>query len=79
MIYADRRFAMTERQRSVLMDAPLTREKSAIHWNGARGVHHRHLVQKLIDRRLITLDIDQDPFGRTATITDAGRQALLSA
>jgi hypothetical protein len=79
MMIADRRFAVTERQRDVLMDLPLTREKKAVNWVGARGIHHRHLVQKLIDRRLITLDIDNDPFGRTATITDEGRQLLLSA
>lgn len=78
MIFEDRRFAVSERQKAVLMDVPLSRKPKSLQWVGCRGIYHRHLVQKLIDKNLLTLDIDRDPFGRTATITDEGRAALLA-
>lgn len=78
MMDADRRFYLSERAKAVLMDTPLSRKPKSIQWVGSRGIYHRQLVQRLIDRRLLTLDIDKDPFGRTATITDEGRHALLS-
>lgn len=68
---------VSERMIAVLFDVPLTRQPRSAQWVGARGIHHRYLVDKLIDRKLLTLDIDKDPFGRTATITDEGRAALL--
>lgn len=61
------------------MDSPLTREKGSINWAGQRGRYHRHLISKLLDRNHLTLDIEKDRFGRTAVITDAGRQALLQS
>lgn len=78
MMFEDRRFYFSERQRAVLMDAPLTRRPKSFQWVGVHGVYHRHLVQKLIDKNFLTLDIDKDPFGRTATITDEGKAALLA-
>jgi hypothetical protein len=78
MNYHDRRFAVSERAKAALMDSPLTRQSRSLQWVGTHGIYHRHLVQKLIDRRLLTLDIDKEPFGRTATITDEGRQVLLA-
>lgn len=79
MSYVARPYLMTERKRFVLMDAPLKREKTAFNWTGARGIHHNLVVQRLLDQRFLALDIEKDRFGRTAIITEAGRQALLGA
>ena len=68
---------VSEKMKEVLFDAPLTRQKRSFQWVGVRGIYHRYLIDKLIDRNLLTLDIDKDPQGRTATITEEGRAALL--
>lgn len=70
--------AATEKQRSILLDAPLTRKPKSRIWAGTAGDHAHEAVQRVIDNSWLTLDIDRDPFGRTATITDEGLAALLA-
>jgi hypothetical protein len=70
---------ITEKQRAILFDAPLAREQHSSVWIGRRGRHNGEAVTRLIDRRLLSHDLEKCRFARAADVTDAGRQALLSA
>lgn len=69
---------ITPTSRAVLNDVPLTRTKRGLRWYGARSDFSQTVVNGLINRGLLTIDIDKDPFGRTATITEEGMAALLA-
>lgn len=71
--------ALTEKQREILFDAPLSREANSVVWAGARGRYFSDSVHRLINRKMLAVDLEADRFARKVVLTEQGRQALLQS
>jgi len=80
MSYVARRGpALSEKQRAILSDAPLSREPNSVVWTGRRGRYFGDSIHRLINRKMLAVDLEADRFARKVVITDEGRQALLQS
>lgn len=76
MSYVARPKILQPHQLAILRDAPLTKRRYGNKWIGARGEYWDRQIARLTDGGFLVRDIDRDPFGRTADLTDEGRALL---